>query len=69
MMKDMGYGDGYAYDHDAEDGFSGQNYFPDEMKREQYYSPALRGFERDIKKRLEYWARLRAERQAGKTEK
>jgi putative ATPase len=69
MMKDMGYGDGYAYDHDAEDGFSGQNYFPDEMKREQYYSPALRGFERDIKKRLEYWARLRAERQAGKTDK
>ncbi|MDF2367879.1 replication-associated recombination protein A [Sneathiella sp.] len=69
MMKDMGYGAGYAYDHDAEDGFSGQSYFPDEMKREQYYSPALRGFERDIKKRLDYWARLRAERQAGKTDK
>ena len=69
MMKDIGYGKDYAYDHNAEDGFSGQNYFPDEMKREQYYSPVERGFERDIKKRLEYWTRLRAERQAGKTEK
>lgn len=69
MMKDLGYGAGYAYDHDAEDGFSGQSYFPDEMKREQYYSPVERGFERDIKKRLDYWARLRAERQAGKTGK
>ncbi len=69
MMKDMGYGAGYDYDHNAEDGFSGQSYFPDEMKREQYYSPVERGFERDIKKRLEYWARLRAEKQAGKTDK
>jgi putative ATPase len=69
MMKDMGYGAGYDYDHDAEDGFSGQNYFPDEMRREQYYAPVERGFERDIQKRLEYWARLRAQRQAGKTEK
>ena len=69
MMKDMGYGKDYTYDHNAEDGFSGQNYFPDEMKREQYYSPVERGFERDIKKRLEYWARLRAEKQSGKTEK
>lgn len=69
MMKDLGYGKDYAYDHDAEDGFSGQSYFPDEMKREQYYSPVERGFERDIKKRLEYWARLRAEKQAGKTKK
>lgn len=69
MMKDLGYGKDYAYDHDTEDGFSGQSYFPDEMMREQYYSPVERGFERDIKKRLEYWARLRAEKQAGKTNK
>ena len=66
MMKDLGYGKDYAYDHNAEDGFSGQNYFPDEMTRETYYSPAERGFEREIKKRLEYWARLRAKKQAKK---
>ena len=55
MMKDQGYGDGYAYDHDAEDGFSGQNYFPDTMKRGVYYQPVERGFERELKKRrLDY---------------
>nr|WP_240953545.1 replication-associated recombination protein A [Sneathiella chinensis] len=63
LMKDLGYGDGYAYDHDAEDGFSGQNYFPDDMPREAYYKPVERGFERDIAKRLDYWKRLRAKRQ------
>ncbi len=63
LMKDQGYGDGYAYDHDAEDGFSGQNYFPDEMKRGVYYTPAERGFERELKKRLDYFAKLRAQRQ------
>ena len=60
LMKDIGYGDGYRYDHDAEDGFSGQNYFPDEMERRTFYTPVERGFEREIKKRLDYWARLRA---------
>ncbi|WP_169546154.1 replication-associated recombination protein A [Sneathiella aquimaris] len=59
MMKDMGYGKDYAYDHDTRDGFSGQNYFPDGMKREDYYNPVSRGFERDIQKRLDYWAGLR----------
>ncbi len=59
MMKEWGYGKGYAYDHDTPDGFSGQDYFPEEMKRETYYSPAERGFERDIKKRLNYWANIR----------
>ncbi len=62
MMKDQGYGDGYAYDHDAEDGFSGQNYFPDSMKRGVYYHPVERGFERELKKRLDYFARLRSKR-------
>jgi putative ATPase len=62
LMKEIGYGAGYAYDHDAEDGFSGQNYFPDGMKRPVYYHPAERGFERDLKKRIDYFARLRAKR-------
>ena len=62
MMKDLGYGADYSYDHDAEDGFSGQNYFPEGMNREQLYHPVERGFERDIRKRLEYWARLRERR-------
>ncbi len=64
MMKTLGYGKGYEYDHDAEDGFSGQNYFPEDMPRRQFYRPVERGFERDIQKRLEYWAKRRAERQA-----
>ncbi len=62
MMKDQGYGDGYAYDHDAEDGFSGQNYFPDGIKRPVLYAPVERGFERDLKKRLDYFTKLRARR-------
>jgi putative ATPase len=62
MMHDLGYGKGYAYDHDAPDGFSGQNYFPDGMPRQGFYRPVARGFEREIAKRLEYWSRLRAER-------
>ncbi|MEM9319836.1 MAG: replication-associated recombination protein A [Pseudomonadota bacterium] len=62
MMKDQGYGSGYAYDHDAEDGFSGQNYFPDTMERAEFYAPVERGFERDLRKRVEYFARLRSER-------
>jgi len=62
LMKDLGYGKGYDYDHDAPDGFSGQNYFPDGMAREKFYQPVERGFEREIGKRLEYWAQLRAKR-------
>lgn len=62
MMKELGYGANYAYDHDAEDGFSGQNYFPDDIPRQQFYQPVERGFERDIAKRLDYWAKLRAKR-------
>lgn len=61
LMKNEGYGAGYQYDHDTEHGFSGQNYFPDEMPRRQFYDPPERGFEREIKKRLEYWAKLRAQ--------
>ena len=62
LMKDIGYGDGYAYDHDAEDGFSGANYFPDAMKRGVYYLPVDRGFERELKKRVDYFAKLRDKR-------
>jgi putative ATPase len=64
LMKDLGYGDGYDYDHDAPDAFSGQNYFPDEMERREFYAPPDRGFEREIKKRLAYWDKLRRERAA-----
>ncbi len=63
LMQSEGYGEGYAYDHDAEEGFSGQDYFPEEFDtRPQYYDPPERGFERDIRKRLAYWADLRAKR-------
>jgi len=62
LMKEEGYGRGYAYDHDAEEAFSGQNYFPDALPRRQFYDPPERGFEREIRKRLEYWAKLRKER-------
>ncbi|WP_299943272.1 replication-associated recombination protein A [uncultured Ruegeria sp.] len=65
LMKDQGYGAGYAYDHDAEDGFSGQNYFPDDMDRPTLYQPVERGFERELKKRLEYFAKLRSQRNPG----
>ncbi|MBU0862685.1 MAG: replication-associated recombination protein A, partial [Alphaproteobacteria bacterium] len=65
LMKDQGYGAGYAYDHDAEDGFSGQNYFPDTMKRGIYYLPVDRGFERELKKRVDFFAGLRVKRQGG----
>ena len=64
-MKDQGYGQGYDYDHDAEDGFSGQNFFPDEIARERYYNPVERGFERDLLKRLKYFDTLRAKRSNG----
>src|SRR5437868_5790249 len=58
LMKDEGYGRGYAYDHDQEEAFSGQNYFPDQLARQTFYEPVERGFEREIKKRLDYWAKL-----------
>jgi putative ATPase len=64
LMKNLGYGAGYNYDHDAADAFSGQNYFPDGMERPRFYAPRDRGFEREIAKRLDYWAQLRAERGA-----
>jgi putative ATPase len=63
MMKEIGYGSGYDYDHDAEDGFSGQNYFPETMRRQVLYAPIERGFERELKKRLDYFAKLRTKRQ------
>ena len=59
LMQDLGYGKGYDYDHATEEGFSGQNYFPDGMARRDFYRPGERGFEREIKKRLEYWDKLR----------
>ena len=65
LMREIGYGEGYAYDHNAEEGFSGQDYFPEAMDRRQFYRPVERGFEREIKKRLDYWAKLRRQRQNG----
>ncbi|KRS16032.1 replication-associated recombination protein A [Roseovarius indicus] len=62
LMKEQGYGKGYAYDHDAEDGFSGQDYFPEDMKRPVLYQPVERGFERELKKRVDYFSKLRIKR-------
>jgi putative ATPase len=59
LMRHLGYGKGYVYDHATEEGFSGQNYFPDGVARRQFYRPGERGFEREVKKRLEYWDKLR----------
>jgi len=59
LMRDLGYGKGYVYDHATEEGFSGQNYFPEGVARRNFYRPGERGFEREIKKRLEYWDKLR----------
>lgn len=64
LMEEQGYGAGYEYDHDAQDGFSGQNYFPDGMKRGVYYTPVERGFERELKRRVDYFAKLRTKRQS-----
>ena len=63
LMREQGYGAGYEYDHDTDEAFSGQNYFPDAMKRQSFYRPVERGFEREIKKRLDYWAELRRKKQ------
>lgn len=62
LMKAEGYSDGYRYDHDEPDAFSGQDYFPEKLGRRTFYDPPERGFEREIRKRLDYWARLRSER-------
>ncbi len=64
LMKDLGYGAGYAYDHGEQEAFSGQNYFPEGMERAQFYHPTGRGFEREIARRIEHWNGLRAERRA-----
>jgi putative ATPase len=66
LMQELGYSKGYDYDHNADDAFSGQNYFPDDMKRQDYYRPVERGFERDIIKRLEYWEKLRIKKNPAK---
>jgi putative ATPase len=62
MMAEHGYGSGYAYDHDSQDGFSGQNFFPDTLPRTQFYAPVERGFERDLAKRVAYFEKLRVHR-------
>ena len=67
LMAEVGYGAGYEYDHDTPEGFSGQNYFPDGMERQQFYDPPERGFEREIRKRLAYFAELRRRRQERET--
>ena len=65
LMKDLGYGDGYVYDHATDEGFSGQDYFPEGMERRRFYVPGDRGFEREIAKRLAYWNKLRASKGEG----
>ena len=59
LMKEIGYGKGYAYDHDTDEGFSGSNYWPDEMTPQRFYAPTERGFEKRISERINYWDRLR----------
>ena len=63
LMKEIGYGQGYAYDHDRDGAFSGDNYWPDEMTRQEFYRPSPRGFESKIQERLAYWDKLRAARE------
>lgn len=65
LMKGQGYGEGYQYDHDTPEGFSGQQYFPEQLGRREFYRPVERGFEREIKKRLDYFGRLRAKKRDG----
>ncbi|MEM1052610.1 MAG: replication-associated recombination protein A [Pseudomonadota bacterium] len=62
LMKDIGYGEGYSYDHEADDGFSGDNYWPDDLSPQTFYEPVERGFERKVKERIDYWNKLRADR-------
>ncbi|KEO90978.1 ATPase AAA [Erythrobacter longus] len=68
LMKDIGYGAGYSYDHEAEDGFSGDNYWPDELPPQTFYEPVERGFERKVKERIDYWNKLRGERASSSSE-
>ncbi|MEO7277162.1 MAG: replication-associated recombination protein A, partial [Sphingomicrobium sp.] len=63
LMKDIGYGQGYAYDHDSDDGFSGQDYWPEDMEPQRFYKPTDRGFEARIRERLDYWEKQRKELQ------
>ncbi|MGJ3263950.1 MAG: replication-associated recombination protein A, partial [Salinarimonas sp.] len=65
LMKNEGYGAGYAYDHDAPDAFSGQDYWPEALGRQRFYEPVDRGFEREVRKRLDWWEKLRRERRGG----
>ncbi|WP_349367600.1 replication-associated recombination protein A [Salinarimonas sp.] len=65
LMKSEGYGSGYAYDHDAPDAFSGQDYWPEALGRQQFYAPVDRGFEREVRRRLDWWEKLRRERRGG----
>lgn len=62
LTQEQGYGKGYIYDHDTQEGFSGQNYFPDKISRKKYYTPTQRGFEKEISKRIDYWQKLRAKK-------
>jgi putative ATPase len=68
LMKEIGYGEGYAYDHDADEGFSGADYWPEEMEPQTYYRPARRGFERQVAERLEWWDKKRRELRGGQGE-
>ena len=63
LMKDIGYGKGYAYDHSADEAFSGQDYWPEDMAPETFYQPSDRGFEAKVRERLDYWAKRREELQ------
>ena len=67
LMKQIGYGESYRYDHDEPDAFSGQDYWPEKLGRQDFYEPVDRGFEREIRKRLDWWERLRRERRARTT--
>ena len=64
LMKDIGYGRNYAYDHDANEAFSGDNYWPEEMTPQHFYAPSPRGFEAKVAERLAHWEKLRTEREA-----
>ena len=66
LMKELGYNEGYEYDPDTANGFSGANYFPKEMGRQKFYHPIERGFEREIVKRIAYWDKLRKEIENGR---
>jgi putative ATPase len=69
LMKDIGYGKGYAYDHSTDEGFSGQDYWPEEMEPQAFYEPTDRGFEARVKERLDYWQQRRKELQQSAADK